>query len=77
VCPVSTAFVPANRDPHWVPDNQCDFQQVTLLARRRFQDRIGGASLVQEMRHRRVAGWERRVRSPLGEAVSRGGLAEA
>jgi hypothetical protein len=77
VCPLCTAFVPGNPDPHWVPENQCDFQQVTLPARRRFQDRIGGGALIRDMRRRRIAGWERRLGAPGGAVVSRGGRAEA
>ncbi len=52
VCPAATCFVPGRRDPHWIPDNQCDFQWITLEERRRVQQRIAGASLLREMRRR-------------------------
>jgi len=52
VCPLATCFVPGNRDPHWIPDHQCDFQWITLEARRRFQERIAGPLLLREMQRR-------------------------
>ena len=77
VCPVSTAFVPGNRDPHWIPDNQCDFQRVTAEARRGFQARIAGASRLGEMRRRRTLEWIRRAPTSGGPGLSRECRAEA
>jgi sulfatase maturation enzyme AslB (radical SAM superfamily) len=39
-CPASAVHAPGNRDPHRIPDHQCDFQLVTLQARRRFLAQI-------------------------------------
>jgi hypothetical protein len=60
VCPAATCFIPGNRDPHRIPDNQCDFQRLTLEARRRFQQRVAGPSLLREMRCR-TRPWEQRA----------------
>ena len=62
VCPASTCFIPGNRDPHRIPDNQCDFQQVTLEASRRFQGQIAAASFLGDMR-RRTEALKRMVRA--------------
>jgi sulfatase maturation enzyme AslB (radical SAM superfamily) len=50
VCPAATCFIPGNRDPHRIPDNQCDFQRLTLEARQRFHRRAAGPSLLRETR---------------------------
>lgn len=60
VCPAATCFIPGNRDPHRIPDNQCDFQRLILEARQRFQQRVAGPSLLREIRCR-TRPWERRA----------------
>lgn len=51
VCPVTTAHAPGNRDPHRIPAHQCDFQFVTLAARRDFLGQAGGLDWLLTYRH--------------------------
>ena len=42
VCPASICYIPGNRDPDLIPDFPCAFNQVTIEARRRFDEMTGG-----------------------------------
>ena len=58
VCPASICNIPGNLDSDLVPDFTCAFNQVTLAARERFDEMIGGQA---------SAAWYRDVRAALGE----------
>jgi len=51
VCPVTAAHAPGNRDPHKIPAHQCDFQFVTLAARRAFLRQTAGLDWLLTYQH--------------------------
>jgi sulfatase maturation enzyme AslB (radical SAM superfamily) len=67
VCPGSTTHIPGNRDPHRIPDNQCDFQRVTIAARRRFQEQVAAPGFLRDLQRQTHA--MRRLVEALGEEM--------